>query len=193
MPVSRRRFLALAVLAALPAGAAAASESAPDLDEIGRRWRCERAAGRFKERKFVGGFSKPVVSEGRFEAERGKVVRWITESPRPSQLTFGPDGIRYEDAASHSSLPSAGLPAGSDYGAFLASILLGDFGVFAEGWRIGVTEKRGLVTVTVLPKPGTTPSVSQIEIRGRSRIESAVITLPTGEREELILKHVRRS
>jgi hypothetical protein len=37
------------------------------------------------------------------------------------------------------------------------------------------------------------PGASQIEIRGRNRIESAVITLPTGEREELILKHVSRS
>jgi hypothetical protein len=193
MPVTRRSFLVLAVLGALLPSTVPAAESAPDLAEIGRRWRCDRASGRFKEKKFVGGFSKPVVSEGRFEAERGRSVRWITEKPRASSLTFEPGGIRYEDAESQSSLPAAGLPANSDYGAYLAGILLGDFDFFADDWRIGVTEDRGVVTVTLLPKPGTMPGASQIEIRGRNRIESAVITLPTGEREELILKHVSRS
>lgn len=174
LPTRLRSLLSpLLLLAALLAGADA---RASDLvDRVNRQLQHPAVLrGQFEQQRQLAGFSKPMLSRGRFTVARERGALWLTDSPFSSQLILTRDALIQKNGASVSQrLDASQEPALRAINSVLFALLAGDLSALEQRFTLqGEVGARGW-SLRLIPRDAAWKQVmTRIELRGSTHIDT---------------------
>lgn len=130
--------------------------------------------GQFEQQRQLAGFSKPMISRGRFTVARERGALWLTDSPFSSQLILTRDTLIQKSGASVSQkLDAKQEPALRAINGVLFALLAGDLSALEQRFAIqGETSARGW-SLRLTPRDAAWKQVmTRIELRGGAHIDT---------------------
>ncbi len=110
--------------------------------------------GQFVQERHLQGFSKPLISEGRFVLAPGEGLIWAVDSPFAVTTAVTPAGLLQRAAGMDSlRLPVSHMPAISQLYQMLDAALSGNLGALETAFAM--TRDGSRLTLVPLPKGGT--------------------------------------
>ncbi|WP_077034410.1 outer membrane lipoprotein carrier protein LolA [Pelomonas sp. KK5] len=141
--------------------------------------------GEFEQRKQVQGFSKPLVSRGRFVVARERGVLWTTLAPFASELRLTRDEIVATQAGGAVAfrLDAAKEPSVRVINGLMFSLLNGEVNGLMELFKVdGSADAKGWKLVLVPKQAALAKLMSGIELAGDSHVRSIRIDEANGDR-----------
>lgn len=149
--------------------------------------------GQFVQERHLQGFSKPLISEGRFVLAPGEGLIWTVQSPFAVTTVVTPAGLLQQAAGTESlRLPVSQVPMMSRLYQMLDAALSGNLGVLETAFA--VTRNGNRLTLVPLSNGGTTAvPFRRLDLEVGQFVETVEIHRQEGDFDRIRFSDQRRS
>ena len=148
-------------------------------------------SGKFVQRRYLSGLSRPLVSSGEFALARERGILWRTNEPFPSEFLLTAAGMTLRDGATETHVPQAERPALATALEMLLAIFALDVERLANNFELYGLTQGDRWQVGLRPRNGGLAQVfERAVISGERHVERIELTSAGGDRTEIELSDV---